>query len=78
MVSLYTAMNIALCVKQDPIYGNPIFDCKPDEAFETIKVLRDEIERLRRLGDTLAYHVRAEEAKEMYSAVHEWEEARRG
>jgi hypothetical protein len=38
----------------------------------------DEIERLRRLGDTLAYHVRADEAKEMYSAVHAWEEARRG
>lgn len=47
MVSLYTAMNIALCVRQDPVYGNPIFDCKPDEAFETLKALRAEIERLR-------------------------------
>ena len=36
-----------------------------------------EIERLRRLGDTLAHHVRAGESKEMYSAVHAWEEARR-
>lgn len=36
----------------------------------------EEIERLRRLGDTLAYHVRAEEAKEMYSAVYAWEKAR--
>lgn len=40
--------------------------------------LQAEIERLRRLGDTLAHHVRAEEAKEMYSAVNAWEEARRG
>jgi hypothetical protein len=37
-----------------------------------------EIERLRRLGDTLAHHVRAGESKEMYSAVHAWEETRRG
>lgn len=43
-----------------------------------IRDVMDEIERLRRLGDTLAYHVRADEAKEMYSAVHAWQEARRG
>ena len=36
------------------------------------------IERLRAAGDTLAHHVRAGESKEMYSAVHAWEEARRG
>lgn len=38
----------------------------------------DEIERLRRLGDTMAYFLRSGEAKEMYSAVHAWEQARRG
>ena len=38
----------------------------------------DEIERLRAAGDQLAYHVRAENAKEMYTAVRMWEEARRG
>lgn len=46
-------------------------------AYERERDAADEIERLRRLGDTLAYHVRAGEAKEMYSAVHAWEEARR-
>ena len=51
------------------------------EQFPPYSVRTDaaaEIERLRRLGDTLAHHVRAGESKEMYSAVHAWEEARRG
>lgn len=38
----------------------------------------DEIERLRQLGDTMAYFVRSGDGKEMYSAVYAWEEARRG
>ena len=38
----------------------------------------DIIERLWAAGDQLAYHVRAENAKEMYTAVRMWQEARRG
>lgn len=48
------------------------------DVTELVDEAIQEIERLRRLGDTLAHHVRADEAKEMYSAVHAWEEARRG
>ena len=48
------------------------------QAFNELGRAADELDQLRRLGDTLAYHVRAEEAKEMYSAVKAWEEARRG
>lgn len=52
------------------IWGLDVWSLMQDAA--------DEIERLRRLGDTLAHHVRAGESKEMYSVVHAWEEARRG
>lgn len=60
--------------------ANDIVERLRDTAYETDVCWEAaaEIERLRRLGDTLAYHVRADEAKEMYSAVHAWEEARRG
>lgn len=44
MVSLRKAMDIARCARQDPLYGGIVFDCKPHEAFETIKVLHDEVE----------------------------------
>lgn len=46
MVSLRKAMDIARCARQDPLYGGIVFDCKPEEAFETVKVLRDEVVRL--------------------------------
>ena len=46
-------------------------------AANEIEWLYAEIERLRAAGDQLAYHVRAENAKEMYTAVRMWEEARR-
>lgn len=58
--------------------ANTKHTCRSCEAADEIERLRAEIEGLRRRGDTLAYHVRAEEAKEMYSAVHAWEEASRG
>ena len=43
-----------------------------------LSAARAEIERLRQLGDTMAYFVRSGDGKEMYSAVYVWEEARRG
>lgn len=39
---------------------------------------KGEIERLRRLGDTMAHFVRAGDGTEMFAAVHAWLEARRG
>lgn len=48
------------------------------DVTELVDEAIQEIELLRRLGDTLAHWVRAGEAKEMYAAVHAWEEARRG
>lgn len=45
---------------------------------EYIAALVDEIERLRRLGDTMAHFVRAGDGTEMFAAVHAWLEARRG
>ena len=58
----------------DCIAGDPNID---EDLWAVPLAALAEIERLRRLGDTLAHHVRAEEAKEMYSAVYAWEEARR-
>ncbi len=58
MTSLHTALDIAKCVRQGE-YDQPMFDCKPHEAYETLKVLRDEVLRLTteiaRLRALLAY-----------------------
>lgn len=49
-----------------------------NQGRSTIYSAISEIERLRQLGDTMAYFVRSGDGKEMYSAVHAWEEFRRG
>ena len=59
----------------DPDYS---MHCSACQAADEIEDLRFEIKRLRAAGDQLAYHVRAENSKEMYTAVRIWEEARRG
>jgi hypothetical protein len=62
------------CETFDPTCWRCVINHDRDESAP----LLDEIKRLRRLGDTLAHYVRAGKSKEMYSAVHAWEEARRG
>lgn len=60
--------------------GSPgsLGDYKPLALAVELGRLDDEIEQFRQLGDTLAYWVRFGDGKEMHSAVHRWEQARRG